>query len=395
VQPQCFQVVAPQKRLRWRQVQSLSWHWPRLWRPRCPSCQQTWSPTRACYRRAPTDAVVCLQACVPAARSLTAKRCTQVACVLDVCCIRASCGSYCGSQCVPGLWSLRMRFRLPAGWVRRVYRVLPGRHPLGHGHGGVRWCEPALLGAQAGRATACLLGDASSHPSTGNEKAWGCWQALLLETYRLRQAPRRAADLSSGARAGPVRSAAAASERYLWSVTPCLMAWPAVSLAPGPGSLVVAGTLAIAYGVRCPVGLTPPHALCGASAQRCLNVHMCLLHSVCSTTGGSRLRCARQRHCERRQGAGENKFIVRVPHGWHNFRPPSSDLAAPPACTYLCWCPAGGMTTTPGGRSARTALSKQGARAGGRWTGRSPARACCRPGTWRCGCRSRSPPWRA
>jgi len=123
------------------------------------------------------------------------------------------------------------------------------------------------------------------------------------------------------------------------------MAWPAVSLAPGPGSLVVAGTLAIAYGVRCPVGLTPPHALCGASAQRCLNVHMCLLHSVCSTTGGSRLRCARQRHCERRQGAGENKFIVRVPHGWHNFRPPSSDLAAPPACTYLCWCPAGGMTT--------------------------------------------------
>lgn len=50
--------------------------------------------------------------------------------------------------------------------------------------------------------------------------------------------------------AGPERSAAAATERYLWSVTPCLMAWPAVSLEAGPASLVVGGTLAIAYGVR-------------------------------------------------------------------------------------------------------------------------------------------------
>ena len=36
----------------------------------------------------------------------------------------------------------------------------------------------------------------------------------------------------------------------MWSVTPCLMAWPAVSLEAGPASLVIAGTLAIAYGVR-------------------------------------------------------------------------------------------------------------------------------------------------
>ena len=50
--------------------------------------------------------------------------------------------------------------------------------------------------------------------------------------------------------AGPERSAAAATERYLWSVTPCLMAWPAVSLEPGPASLVLGGTLAIVYGVR-------------------------------------------------------------------------------------------------------------------------------------------------
>ena len=49
---------------------------------------------------------------------------------------------------------------------------------------------------------------------------------------------------------GPEHSAAAATERYLWSVTPCLMAWPAVCLEPGPASLVVGGTLAIAYGVH-------------------------------------------------------------------------------------------------------------------------------------------------
>ncbi|KAK9836975.1 hypothetical protein WJX81_003874 [Elliptochloris bilobata] len=60
---------------------------------------------------------------------------------------------------------------------------------------------------------------------------------------------------------GPAQSAAAATERYLWSVTPCLMAWPAVSLEPGPASLVIAGTLGIAYGVDrafASKGLLPP-----------------------------------------------------------------------------------------------------------------------------------------
>jgi hypothetical protein len=115
--------------------------------------------------------------------------------------------------------------------------------------------------------------------------------------------PRRAAEPGRGARAGPARSAAAASERYLWSVTPCLMAWPAVSLAPGPGSLVVAGTLAIAYGVRCRIGSTLPCALCGCKR---ISLYVCAQgkQGVCSTTGNSRLCCVRQQHCERHQGGG-------------------------------------------------------------------------------------------
>ena len=39
------------------------------------------------------------------------------------------------------------------------------------------------------------------------------------------------------------------SDRYMWSVTPCLMAWPAVMLAPGPGSLIVGTTLGVVYAV--------------------------------------------------------------------------------------------------------------------------------------------------
>ncbi|KAK9905759.1 hypothetical protein WJX75_005885 [Coccomyxa subellipsoidea] len=44
-------------------------------------------------------------------------------------------------------------------------------------------------------------------------------------------------------------SAAVQAERYLWSVTPCLMAWPAVMLQPGPGSLIVGTTLGVVYAV--------------------------------------------------------------------------------------------------------------------------------------------------
>ncbi|EIE23627.1 hypothetical protein COCSUDRAFT_66018 [Coccomyxa subellipsoidea C-169] len=44
-------------------------------------------------------------------------------------------------------------------------------------------------------------------------------------------------------------SAVVQAERYLWSVTPCLMAWPAVMLAPGPGSLIVGTTLGVVYAV--------------------------------------------------------------------------------------------------------------------------------------------------
>ena len=49
--------------------------------------------------------------------------------------------------------------------------------------------------------------------------------------------------------AGPVASAKMASERYIWSVTPCLMAWPAVALQAGPGSLILGTVLGVVYAV--------------------------------------------------------------------------------------------------------------------------------------------------
>ena len=69
---------------------------------------------------------------------------------------------------------------------------------------------------------------------------------------------------------GAALSDAHEAERYLWSVTPCLMAWPAVSLAPGPGSLVVGATLGIVYAVDrafAGKGLLPPW--CALLGNRC------------------------------------------------------------------------------------------------------------------------------
>ncbi|DBA76354.1 hypothetical protein WJX77_005451 [Trebouxia sp. C0004] len=39
------------------------------------------------------------------------------------------------------------------------------------------------------------------------------------------------------------------TDRYVWSVTPCLMAWPAVIMAPGPASLAIASVLAVVHAV--------------------------------------------------------------------------------------------------------------------------------------------------
>ena len=39
------------------------------------------------------------------------------------------------------------------------------------------------------------------------------------------------------------------TDRYVWSVTPCLMAWPAVLMAPGPASLAIASVLAVVHAV--------------------------------------------------------------------------------------------------------------------------------------------------
>lgn len=37
------------------------------------------------------------------------------------------------------------------------------------------------------------------------------------------------------------------ADRYIWSVTPCLLAWPAVTMASGPGSFIVASVLGVSY----------------------------------------------------------------------------------------------------------------------------------------------------
>ena len=60
---------------------------------------------------------------------------------------------------------------------------------------------------------------------------------------------------------GGAAGARAAGDRYLWSVTPCLVAWPAVALDPGPGALVAACTLGLAAAVDAGFarkGLLPP-----------------------------------------------------------------------------------------------------------------------------------------
>ena len=49
--------------------------------------------------------------------------------------------------------------------------------------------------------------------------------------------------------AGKQASMQMSTDRYVWSVTPCLMAWPAVAMAPGPASLAIASVLAVVHAV--------------------------------------------------------------------------------------------------------------------------------------------------
>ncbi len=56
-------------------------------------------------------------------------------------------------------------------------------------------------------------------------------------------------------------------ERYLWGVTPSLMAWPAVAMGGGPGAFVIATTLSIVYLVDRSFArrrLLPPWYMCVA-----------------------------------------------------------------------------------------------------------------------------------
>ena len=48
---------------------------------------------------------------------------------------------------------------------------------------------------------------------------------------------------------GTQASSQMGTDRYVWSVTPCLMAWPAVVMAPGPASLAIASVLAVVHAV--------------------------------------------------------------------------------------------------------------------------------------------------
>ena len=57
-------------------------------------------------------------------------------------------------------------------------------------------------------------------------------------------------------------------ERYLWGVTPSLMAWPAVAMGGGPGAFVVAITLGIVFVVDRSFArrrLLPPWYMCAAA----------------------------------------------------------------------------------------------------------------------------------
>ena len=47
--------------------------------------------------------------------------------------------------------------------------------------------------------------------------------------------------------AGKQASMHMGTDRYVWSVTPCLMAWPAVVMAPGPASLAIGSVLAVVH----------------------------------------------------------------------------------------------------------------------------------------------------
>ena len=60
---------------------------------------------------------------------------------------------------------------------------------------------------------------------------------------------------------GPALSRAVANDRYLWSVSPCLLAWPAVVMPQGPAALVVGSTLLGCYLVDrkwAAMGAVPP-----------------------------------------------------------------------------------------------------------------------------------------
>ena len=59
------------------------------------------------------------------------------------------------------------------------------------------------------------------------------WRALLV-LYKHHAIP------TSMCCPGHVASWAASKERYLWSVTPSLLAWPIITLPAGPGSLIMA-----------------------------------------------------------------------------------------------------------------------------------------------------------
>ena len=49
--------------------------------------------------------------------------------------------------------------------------------------------------------------------------------------------------------AGKQASARMGPDRFVWSVTPCLMAWPAVIMSTGPASLAIASVLGIVHAV--------------------------------------------------------------------------------------------------------------------------------------------------
>ena len=158
-------------------------------------------------------------------------------------------------SCSP--WCMKMQ-QLDAGHLiprclvdrlRCIHCIISGWHPLGHGNG-LRY-EFSFYAAfpSTPKSRTCYL-----HLHTANAPC-----CVYLTTTP--------SDICSGSAGAQTNN-----DRYLWSVTPCLMAWPAIIMQPGPASLVVGSVLGVCYVVDRSFtkrGLLPPWCVLCCYAKLC------------------------------------------------------------------------------------------------------------------------------